>query len=60
MTSPKVDAKAPYADPGAPHSAWVHNCWHVTMWPAPGAGSASPADDTGGVYGMLAPPFMDH
>jgi hypothetical protein len=27
----------------------LHACRHVTMWPAPGAGSASPADDNSGV-----------
>jgi hypothetical protein len=44
-----VGDEAPHADPGTVNSAWVHKCWHVTIWPAPGAGSASPADDNSGV-----------
>jgi hypothetical protein len=39
-----VGNEAPHADPGAVNSAW-HKCRHVIMWPAHGAGSASPADD---------------
>ncbi len=31
----------------------LHDCRHVTMWPAPGAGSASPADDNSGVGNHL-------
>ncbi len=32
-----------------PYLVCLHDCRHVTMWPAPGAGSASPADDNSGV-----------
>jgi hypothetical protein len=31
----------------------LHDCRHVTIWPAPGAGSASPADDNSGVGNHL-------
>ncbi len=31
----------------------LHDCRHVTMWPAPGAGSASLADDNSGVGNHL-------